>query len=107
MKLYSIYDAKAETWLPPFTALNDEIAKRDLFSAISGNANIPLAQYPTDFALVYLGEWEAGTACPIKLSQIPQNLGTVWMIINEFRARQAQNLAAKNEGSVENGKAVQ
>lgn len=87
MNLYSIYDAKAETWLPPFLAQNHELAKRDLFTAVSGSSNTPIAQFPTDFSLVCLGDWSAGSPNPVSLAQIPENIGTVWMIICEFEMR--------------------
>lgn len=99
MKLYSILDAKAETWLPPFLAMNHEMAKRDVYAALRGNADIPIAQYPTDFALVCLGEWSAGTPNPITLANMPENLGTVWQIQHEFSARlRVAKASSESEG---------
>lgn len=102
MKLYSVYDAKAETWLPPFLAQNNELAKRQVYSALRGNNDNPIAQYPTDFALVCLGDWFGGVSQPIALAQMPENLGTIWAINQEFSARLH---AAKSVSEVNNGEA--
>lgn len=57
MKLYSIYDLKAQTYAPPFVARNDEVAVRMILEACR-DARIPLAQYPADFQLRVVASWD-------------------------------------------------
>lgn len=52
--LYSVKDTKLGKFGIPFTAPNDEIAKRNLISTIrAGNNNI--AEFPEDFQLFKVG----------------------------------------------------
>lgn len=54
MRLYSIYDEKAEAFAPPFVAHNDMLALRT-FEGTVNNDDFPLKKYPSDFHLYYLG----------------------------------------------------
>lgn len=59
-KIYSIYDIKSESFAMPFYAVNDAVAIRTVQDAMA-QPEIPLARYPNDFAIYYLGEFEEET----------------------------------------------
>lgn len=54
MKLYSIYDSKAEQFSPPQVYLNDMIALR-AFEGIVNDDKMFIKKYPEDFSLYYIG----------------------------------------------------
>lgn len=54
MKIYSVYDKKAESFSPPYVAHNDLIALRNFEGSVN-NPEFPISKYPDDFALYYLG----------------------------------------------------
>lgn len=60
IKLYSIRDIKLEKYGQPFVAPNDEIAKRMLQSTIRAGQTT-IAEYPEDFQLFKLGEYNEDT----------------------------------------------
>lgn len=54
MRLYSIYDSKAEQFSPPQVYLNDMLALR-AFEGIVNDDKMLIKKYPEDFSLHYLG----------------------------------------------------
>lgn len=52
--IYSIYDRKAQYYLPVFVARTDADALRQ-FADLVVNSDTPLSKYPADFDLVRLG----------------------------------------------------
>ncbi|AXL14561.1 nonstructural protein [Microviridae sp.] len=54
-QMFSIYDSKVETWLPPFYANNKGEALRNLSNTLDSENN--LSKYPEDFTLFLLGEF--------------------------------------------------
>lgn len=54
LKLYSIYDSKAEQFSPPQVYLNDMLALR-AFEGIVNDDKMLIKKYPEDFSLYYLG----------------------------------------------------
>lgn len=60
INLYSLKDTKLGKFCQPFTAPNDEIAKRMLNSTINAGGN-NIAEYPEDFQLFKLGHYEEDT----------------------------------------------
>ena len=60
IKLYSIKDTKLGKYAQPFSAPNDEIAKRMLTSTIRAGGN-NIADYPEDFQLYKLGQYDEDT----------------------------------------------
>jgi len=60
MRIYSIFDIKAEEFSPPFFAQNDRLAQRMVTESTRGNGSM-LSAYPEDFLLYRLGEFESGT----------------------------------------------
>lgn len=62
MKMYTVYDRKGELMSPPFPAQNNGLAIRQfsMMCKAPGNTERPnlLAEYPEDFALFYIGEYD-------------------------------------------------
>ena len=54
MRLYSIYDSKAEQFSPPQVYLNDMLALR-AFEGIVNDDKMLIKKYPEDFTLYYVG----------------------------------------------------
>lgn len=54
MRLYSIYDDKAEQFSPPQVYLNDMLALR-AFEGIVNDDKMLIKKYPEDFSLHYVG----------------------------------------------------
>lgn len=54
LKLYSIYDSKAEQFSPPQVYLNDMLALR-AFEGIVNDDKMLIKKYPEDFSLYYVG----------------------------------------------------
>lgn len=61
LNVYTIKDIKAETFGNPFYSANDNTAKRSLEQA-SKDPNTTISQYPEDFVLYKLGQWDDETA---------------------------------------------
>lgn len=54
-QMFSIYDSKVETWMPPFYASNKGEALRNLTNTLDSENN--LSKFPEDFTLFLLGEF--------------------------------------------------
>lgn len=75
-RIYAIYDSKAVQFAPPFFVNNDEVAKRTLCHTFLNVGRCPLTDYPADFTLFALGEFDEDTG-EILSFEAKQNLGTV------------------------------
>lgn len=62
MRLYSLYDHKAQTFTPPMLFENDDIAVREVVAIIQNSPTIPPAKYPGDFSLFCVGYWDVNEA---------------------------------------------
>lgn len=56
--IYSLQDSKTGELAAPFVMHNDEAARRAIGDALTKSPDIPPAQYPDDYALVRLGDWD-------------------------------------------------
>lgn len=56
-KIYSIYDTKAQAFLPPFFMPNDDMAIRAVMDCLA-DPNHNFAAHPEDYGLVALGEFD-------------------------------------------------
>lgn len=61
LKVYTVYDTKAECYLQPFYCKSKGEALRS-FTEISNDKNSQIGKYPEDFTLFELGEWSDATA---------------------------------------------
>ena len=73
IKVFSVYDSKAEVFLPPFYFQNKGEALR-AFSDTIQDSNTSLAKHPEDFSLFELGEFDNSNAKYTSL-QAPVSLG--------------------------------
>lgn len=62
MRLYSVYDSKAEQFSPPQAYLNDMLALRG-FESIVNDDNMLIKKYPEDFSIYYVGNLSDSDGC--------------------------------------------
>lgn len=71
LKLYTVYDVKTEAYLKPFEANAKGEAIR-LFKKSVNTPDHPFQQYPEDFTLFEIGEWDnSNCAFNIKTNIVP------------------------------------
>lgn len=61
MKIYAVYDKKADSFNVPFFVLTDELAKR-AFVDLCRDERTSVAMHPEDFALWFIGEFDQASA---------------------------------------------
>lgn len=54
-KVYSVYDAKLQAYMAPFTAPNDDVAIRHFQTGVTSDGMI--RRNPEDFSLWRVGQW--------------------------------------------------
>ena len=79
--LYSIYDLKAETFLPVMEGKNDEHAKRTVAQAIQ--QGIPVAQYPEDYELFRLAKYDPQTGYLTQDTR-PERVASILQIMAQY-----------------------
>lgn len=62
LRLYSIYDSKAEQFSPPQVYHNDMLALRG-FESIVNDDNMLIKKYPEDFSIYYVGNLSDSDGC--------------------------------------------
>jgi len=55
-QVYAVYDSKAETYMQPWYAVNDAVAKRTFAMAVNNGPEFKA--HPEDFTLFHLGEFD-------------------------------------------------
>ena len=60
INLYAVRDTKSMTFGRPFLLQNDEMAMRSFMSAVTG-ADEPMSEYPDDYTLYRIGEYDDTT----------------------------------------------
>ena len=73
-KIFSIYDQKADAYLPPFTLPQRAMAERTFFDCVTSKDHAFCA-HPGDYTLCELGEFSDKTA-KITPYEVPKTLGT-------------------------------
>jgi len=61
MKIFTIYDSKAEAYLTPFFLKTNALAIRE-FETVSNQPESNFCKYPEDYTLFLLGEYSEETA---------------------------------------------
>lgn len=86
VQIYSVYDQQAENYGSPFTAVNVNIAKRNIIDAARDSV---LGIHPQDFEL-----WEVAQMDTITGEVIPTNKRIVRVrdLLNEYRKTAEQNI---------------
>lgn len=72
MKMYSVRDAKAQIYHPPYYKHTHGEAERD-FRTLTNDEKSTLSQYPEDFDLYFLGEYDDQTGKMLPLDT-PQHV---------------------------------
>lgn len=70
--VYSIYDSKANLWLPPFFARNSAVATRMFEQACNQEAS-EFKKFATDYSLHEIGQWNENEG--EILGSVPKSLG--------------------------------
>lgn len=73
LKIYSVYDSKAQAYLPMFTVRSHGEAVRQ-FTDLANNKQTAVNKYPEDFSLMELGSFDDNTGT-IDALDAPKNLG--------------------------------
>ena len=74
MKVFSVYDSKAEAFLPPFFSPTTAVGVR-VFEAAANDVEHVFRTFGADFTLFELGEFDERIA-KFDLRDAPENLGT-------------------------------
>lgn len=74
MKVFSVYDVKAEAYLPPWVAQTTAVALRR-FEATAGEPNSDFARFAADYTIFEIGEWNEDNGS-IVMYEAKHNLGT-------------------------------
>lgn len=82
-KVYSVFDSKAEAYLPPFMFNAHGEAIR-AFTDLSNDLNHQFCKYSSDFCLMHLGDFDDSTGL-YNLLPIPQSMG----LAQEFKKFQS------------------
>lgn len=104
-KMFSVYDCKAEAYLPPFFMRSTGEALRG-FIEIVNDASHAFSRHPGDYTLFELGEFEDTTG-QFELFNVKKNLGTAL----EHKRKPAELVPAHglhfdNQSSSAEGKAI-
>jgi len=73
LKMFTVYDSKAEAYLPPFFMRSTGEAIRSWTQAIN-DQNSTFSKHPADFTLFMVGEFD-DNACAINVLKAIENLG--------------------------------
>lgn len=76
--VFSVYDSKAESYLPPFFARNRASAIRSFTAAVLDPGS-DLNRFPEDYVLFDLGKWDDESA-QFSLFDSPESVVTAWAI---------------------------
>lgn len=72
-ELFSIYDSKAEHYLPPFVSFNEATARRQFQTTVNTNGH-EFSNNPADFSLWHIGEYDTETSYITQADKIPRIL---------------------------------
>lgn len=97
--IYSIYDAKAGYYAPPFVAINEQDAMRQIAMALMASPTIPPAMYPEDFYLYQIAKWQEVTG---DVAPDNQRLVSCEWILRTFTQKPAAEKAAESKKEDEN-----
>lgn len=60
-KIYTIYDKKTQDFKKPIFAKTDEALERELIDMMINGENTPYKEYPEDFSIQRIGEYDEDT----------------------------------------------
>ena len=70
MKLYSIFDAKANTFCAPFVCVSNGVAVRQLMDLVQ-DEKTTISKYPEDFSLYFIGDFADDSGMLLPLDSVP------------------------------------
>lgn len=70
MKLFSIYDEKADSYSQPFTAAANGLAIRQLQELVNDKTTT-ISKYPEDFSLYFIGDFDSDRGLLLPLDTVP------------------------------------
>ena len=73
LKVYSIFDNKADSFSPPFVAVSHGVATR-MFSELANDGQSQVSKHPADFKLVCIGTFDEQTG-DIGSADLRESLG--------------------------------
>lgn len=73
LKIFAIYDSKAQAYIPPFFVPHTDVAKRTFGNAANDKGHA-FGANPADYTLFELGEWDDNTT-KFSMKATPRNLG--------------------------------
>ncbi len=103
MRIFSVFDSKAEVWMQPRYELNAGVALRE-FADIAQGINDPqgrpnpIAMHPEDYTLFELGRWDQDNG-HITMHDAKHSLG----VAIEFINRERPQLAAVGDSKIQGG----
>lgn len=84
MKMFSVYDGKAQAFAAPFFMPAVGVAIR-AFTDLANDKNTSVAKHPTDYSLFEIGEFDDGDASVVRRTP-PLNLGLASSFIDNYKA---------------------
>lgn len=91
--VYSVFDSKAEAYLPPFTLKNDALALRAFVGALTDDNHV-FSKHSADYTLFRVGSWDEskGLLIPLKShSNLGNGLQLRTSIAKDYMASQASD----------------
>lgn len=80
-QVFAVFDQKVGAYAQPFFCVNLEVAKRS-FAAAAADKTLTLGQFPTDYTLFHLGEFDDSTA-HFRMLTAPENLGLAALYLKQ------------------------
>lgn len=101
-KQFSIYDAKAQAYLPPFILPRTEMAERTFGDCVNSKDH-QFAAHPADYTLFLLGLWDDETAMFTQEPNGPQTLGNGVTYVRNQSGEKSNGTQVGNETPVLSG----
>lgn len=89
MKVFSVYDCKAEAFIQPFFCVNRAVALRNFMTAASSEGH-DFHTYAADYTLFEIGEWDE-TSGRLEQYDVSENLGTALQYIGNGTLREVKS----------------
>lgn len=77
MKMFSIYDEAAKFFGPPISAPNAEMIRRTVRQMVADGVQVPFLQYPDEFVVYFVGEFDEDSGCVTGLDSPPERIAKI------------------------------
>ncbi len=94
LKMFSMYDTKADAFITPFFLHNEKMALRAIYDASTSPTHM-FSKHPEDYALYLLGEFDDTNGQVV--TGLPHNMGLVSQIASVYIASHQENSAENND----------